>query len=135
MANPVVDNFKGILMHSHDAGDITGGSSGGQITFQLPAVAGSKCRVRVNKAITITSAIITGDIQGSAVIDIWKDSTYPPTVAKTITASAKPTLANQTIVTDSTLTGWTKDFSDGDWLVANVDSASTLNDIQVILTY
>ncbi len=109
----------------------------GQIVFTLPAVAGAKCRIRINKSITITSAIITGDVSGSAVVDIWKDTTanYPPTVDDTITALAKPTLSSQAIVTDSTLTGWTKSFVAGDWLVAKVDSASTLNDIQVILTY
>ena len=108
-----------------------------QIIATLPAVAGAKCRVRIPNSGTIISAIITGDISGSAVVDIWKDTTanYPPLVADTITASAKPTLSSQTIVTDSTLTGWTKTLTAGDWLVFSVDSASTLNDINIVLVY
>jgi len=108
-----------------------------QIVATLPAVAGAKCRVRVPMAGTITSAIITGDISGSAVVDIWKDTTanYPPSVADTITASAKPTLSTQSLVTDSTLTGWTKTLTTGDWLVFSVDSCDVLSDIQVTLIY
>jgi hypothetical protein len=138
MADPTFDEIQGKpFMHDHVAGDITDLSTSGQIQFVLPAVAGSQSRVRIPYSITITSAIIVSDISGSAVVDIWKDTyaNYPPTVADTITASAKPTLTSAIKATDSTLTGWTKTFTAGDWLIANVDSASTANEIIVILTY
>jgi hypothetical protein len=57
---------------------------------------------------------------------ITGNSNFPPTVADTITASAKPTLSSAQKSTDSTLTGWTKTLSAGDYILANVDSASTL---------
>ena len=111
----------------------------GGIIFILPGIAGSQAIVRVPKDLTITAMFIVADISGSAVVDIWKDTyaNYPPTVADTIIGGGgtKPTLSSAIKNTDSTLTGWTKTFSEGDWLIANVDSASTCNEIIVILTY
>ena len=108
-----------------------------QILAGISAVAGQQVTVRLPMAGTITSAIIAWDVSGSAVVDIWLDTyaNYPPTVADTITASAKPTLTSEIKATDSTLTGWTKTFNAGDWMIFNVDSASTLDKVFVVLTY
>ena len=83
---------------------------------------------------TITASYITGHsstgaaTSGSAVVDIWKDTNanYPPTVADTITASAKPTLSSANKSVDTTLTGWTTAITAGDWLVFKLDSISTV---------
>ncbi|NPU89977.1 MAG: hypothetical protein HPY87_08895 [Fervidobacterium sp.] len=74
------------------------------------------------------SYYIAADTTGSIVIDIWKDThaNFPPTVADSITASAKPTLSSARTSYDTTLSGWTKTFNKGDWLLFNVDSASTV---------
>lgn len=84
---------------------------------------------------TITQATIVADQSGSIVVDIWKDSyaNYPPTVADTITASAKPTLSAAIKAQDSTLTGWTTSISAGDFLGFNVDSASTVTLVTISL--
>jgi hypothetical protein len=86
-------------------------------------------------AVTVlsTDAAVTS---GSIVIDIWKDTyaNYPPTVADTITASAKPTLASATKARDTTLTGWTTAISAGDILGFKVDSASLVLKVLVSLT-
>lgn len=73
---------------------------------------------------------------GNIVFDIWKDTytNYPPTVADTITASAKPTLSGVNKNTDSTLTGWTTGITAGDVLGFNVDSASTVTRVTLQLT-
>jgi hypothetical protein len=77
---------------------------------------------------------------GSIVIDIWKDSyaNYPPTVADTITASAKPTITSAIKSQDAVLTGWTTTITAGDILAFNVDSVTALKrvrvDLQVTLT-
>jgi hypothetical protein len=73
---------------------------------------------------------------GSCVIDIWKDTyaNYPPTVADTITASAKPTISAASKYEDATLTGWTKTLNAGDVLAFKLDSTSTFTAIQVMLT-
>lgn len=75
---------------------------------------------------TINSHTSLADQSGSAVVDVWKDSyaNYPPTDADSITASAPITLSAATKATDSTLTGWTKTFSEGDIYYFNVDSCS-----------
>jgi hypothetical protein len=67
---------------------------------------------------TFTSWTLLADVAGSIVIDLWLEQyvDYPPTVADTITASAKPTLSSASKATSSTLTGWTTAFTAGDVL-------------------
>lgn len=74
---------------------------------------------------------------GDIVVDIWKDTyaNYPPTVADTITAAAKPTLSAANKNEDSTLAGWTTSFSAGDILGFNVDSVSTVTRVSLTLEY
>ena len=88
---------------------------------------GSKFGLRIPFACTIVSASCGLDQSGSIVIDVWKDTqaNYPPTDADSITASAPITISSATKSEDTTLTGWTKTISAGDWLFFNVDSIST----------
>lgn len=92
--------------------------------------------VQVPFACTITSATLLADQTGSIVIDIWKDSyaNFPPTVADTICASAKPTISSGVKSTDSTLTGWTKTIAAGDILYFNVDSVTSIQTVTLTLT-
>ena len=73
---------------------------------------------------------------GSIVIDVWKDvrANYPPTVADTITASAKPTLSSATNSASTTLTGWTTAVAAGDVFGFKVDSATTVTRVVLTLT-
>ena len=77
---------------------------------------------------TIAKWTLLGDQSGSIVIDLWLDSyaNFAPTVADTITASAKPTISTATKGQSSTLTGWTTTFSAGAILRVNVDSIASL---------
>jgi len=77
---------------------------------------------------TITEWTLLADQSGSIVIDIWKDTyaNYPPVVADTITASAKPTISAAAKGQSSTLTGWTTAIAAGSTLRFNVDSITTL---------
>lgn len=97
---------------------------------------GVKGDVEIPFACTITAARLFADQSGSIVVDIWKDTyaNYPPTVADTITASAKPTLSSATKSEDTTLTGWTTSITAGNTLRFNVDSASTVTRVTVSLT-
>lgn len=91
--------------------------------------------VRVPFACTIIGWVLTADQSGSLVIDIWKDiyANFPPTVADTITASAKPTLSSAIKNSSSTLTGWTTTISEGDYLFINVDSCTTCREATLSL--
>lgn len=91
--------------------------------------------MQVPFACTITGVALLADQSGSIVVDIWKDTyaNYPPTVADTITASAKPTLSSATKYTDTTLTGWTTALAAGDILRFNLDSISTITRLAIIL--
>ena len=101
---------------------------------------GIKGFLRVDFDCTITKATIlstdAASTAGSIVIDVWKDTyaNYPPTVADTITASAKPTLSSANKSEDSTLTGWTTGISAGDVLGFKVDSATTVTRVILELT-
>lgn len=85
---------------------------------------------------TITQWTLLADQTGSIVVDIWKDSyaNFPPTVADSITASAKPTISSGVKGQSSTLTGWTTTFNAGDILRIHIDSATSIQRITVFLT-
>ena len=89
---------------------------------------GVKGDLYIPDAFTITGVALLADQSGSIVVDLWVDTyaNYPPTVADTITASAKPTLSSATKTKDTTLTGWTTSIGSDRTLRVNVDSASTV---------
>lgn len=86
-------------------------------------------------ACTITEWTLLADQTGSIVVDIWKDTyaNYPPTVADTITGSAKPTISSAVKGQSSTLTGWTTTIAAGDTLRFNVDSVSLVTRVTLSL--
>lgn len=96
---------------------------------------GTKGYIEVPYNATINRVTMLADQSGSCVVDVWKDTyaNYPPTVADTITASAKPTITTAIKSQDSTLTGWTTSITAGDVLGFNVDSCSTITRLHLIL--
>lgn len=83
----------------------------------------------------ISGCKLVSNAAGSCVIDIWKVplASVPPSSANTICGGAKPTLSSsQKSIT--TITAWNKTVSAGDILYFNVDSASTLKQVTVMLT-
>lgn len=97
---------------------------------------GVKGDIEIPFAGTITVNRLFADQTGSIVIDLWKDTyaNFPPTVADTITASAKPTLSSAQKSEDSTLTGWTTSVTAGDIIRVNVDSITTCTRVTLSLT-
>lgn len=83
----------------------------------------------------IQSVALFADQSGDVVVDFWVDTyaNFPPTVADTITASAKPTLSSAQKYQDSTLTGWTKTILAGSVLAFNVDSVSDIERLSIML--
>lgn len=96
---------------------------------------GVKLDVVVDFGCTILSATLLADQTGSIVVDIWKDSynNYPPTAADSITAAAKPTLSSAIKSQDNALTGWNTTIGAGEVLRFNVDSATTVQRVTLIL--
>jgi hypothetical protein len=86
-------------------------------------------------ACTITGVTMLADQTGSAVVDIWKQAygSYPPLVANSITAAAKPTISGAIKSQDTTLTGWTTAIAAGDILRFNLDSISSITRLQIAL--
>lgn len=134
------------LMYSKDDGGVEtalgggGGSSVRTVSVQFGGPGGSISAsdtvwVRVPYTGTITKVSLLADATGSIVIDVWKDTyaNYPPTVADTIAAAAKPTLSSANKSEDSTLTGWTTAVTAGDVLKFNVDSVSGLTQVSLLL--
>lgn len=86
---------------------------------------------------TIIRWTIEADQSGSMVWDIWKkafSANSPPTVANTITASAKPTLTTAQSATGTSLTGWTTAVTAGDTFRFNLDSVTTCTRAVLTLT-
>jgi hypothetical protein len=96
---------------------------------------GIKGDIRIPFTGTITGVYLLADQSGSIVVDLWKDTqaNFPPTVADTITASAKPTLSSATNSSDTTLTGWTVAVTAGDVIRVNVDSCATCTRVSLAL--
>jgi len=96
---------------------------------------GQKGHVKIPFACTINQADLYADQTGSVVVDIWKDTyaNFPPTVADTITAAAKPTLSATQKYQDATLTGWTTSIAAGDILAYNIDSVATITRLTITL--
>ncbi len=67
---------------------------------------GTKSYVRVPYAGTIVSWMIVADVACTCVLDVWKLNATLPTVANTITGSAKPSLNASSTIASSVLTGW-----------------------------
>ena len=102
-----------------------------------PAViaTGLKGYLEVPFACTILGVTLLADVSGSIVVDIWKDTfaNFPPVVADTITAAAKPTITAALKSQDGTLTGWTTAIAAGDILAFNVDSVATIKKVTLSL--
>jgi hypothetical protein len=96
---------------------------------------GIKGDLEIPFACTIEAVTLLADQSGSIVVDIWKDTyaNFPPTVADTITASAKPTLSSANKSQNTTLTGWTTTVNAGDIIRFNVDSATTVQRVTLSL--
>lgn len=110
---------------------ITLGLDGGGSTITT----GIKSDVYVPYSGTIQSVTLLADQSGSIVVDIWKAAyaSFPPTVANTITASALPTITSAVKNQNTTLTGWTTTINAGDTLRFNVNSATSITKLNMVL--
>ena len=97
---------------------------------------GQKGHLEIPFDCTITQIAMLADQSGSIVVDIWKDTyaNFPPTVADTIVASAKPTITTAVKSQDLTLTGWTTAIAAGDILAFTVDSVTSIQRLTLALT-
>lgn len=84
---------------------------------------------------TILDWTLLADQSGSCVIDVWKDSyaNFPPTVEDTITGTEKPTLSSSNKNQNTNLTTWTTAINAGDTIAFNVDSASLVTRVHLII--
>lgn len=82
---------------------------------------------------TITAWDVVADQSGSAVIDVWKANAAVPTVANTITASAKPTISSAQSAFAGAITGWTTAVSAGDVFAFHLDSATTVTSVTLTI--
>jgi hypothetical protein len=101
----------------------------------LAITTGIKGDITIPFAGVIDQWTLLADASGSIVVDVWKDTyaNYPPTVADSITASAKPTITSTTKGQSSTLTGWTTTVAAGSTLRFNVDSCTNITRVTLSL--
>jgi len=103
---------------------ITAITTGVKIAFQVPVT----CEVEGWEIVAPLQS-------GSIVVDVWKDTyaNFPPTVADTIAGSEKPTLSSAQKGQDASLSTWTTALTKNDWLLFNVESATTVTMVIVSL--
>jgi len=72
---------------------------------------------------------------GSVKIDLWvlPYASYPPTNANSICGANEPLINNAQSAQDTTLSGWSPRLSAGDCIIANVDSATTIERVMLHL--
>ena len=92
----------------------------------LPLTTGQKGYVRIPYNATITEWAIISKEVGSLQFDVWKLNAAKPTIANSITGSAKPILSNIDFASSNTLTGWNTNVISGDIIGWNVDSVATI---------
>jgi hypothetical protein len=85
---------------------------------------------------SITSVRLFAEVAGSIEIDIWKDTydNYDPTVSQvgdSIVNITPPTLVSAFKSQNTTLDGWTTNFTKGDIFYFNVNSADTLTRVTI----
>jgi hypothetical protein len=76
---------------------------------------------------------IVSDVVGSIEIDIWRANGTIPTVSDSIVGGNYIELITQQINSDTTLTGWTTNLIAGDILKFNVNSATLVTQITIVL--
>lgn len=74
----------------------------------------------------ITEWFLTGDPSGSLVVDIWRAQGAIPTGSNSVTGTAKPTLASQSLASSRSLTGWSRSFGQGATFGFEVESVSSV---------
>jgi hypothetical protein len=84
---------------------------------------------------TLTGVELEADLEGSIVVDIWKNvyDNFPPTVTDSITDANKPTISVGIKYQDLTLTGWNYEVTKGDILAFNIESVATITRITITL--
>lgn len=106
-----------------------------QIITGSPITTGIKLDFLVPFSCVIQQWTLLADQVGSIQIDIWKDTfaNFPPTVADTITDSAKPILSSAVKAQSTAVSGWITAITAGDILRYNVDSVATVTRVAVCL--
>lgn len=117
--------------HHTDLANITFIIDGGGEAITI----GEKGHLSIPFACTISQVTMEADVEGSIVVDIWKDDYehFPPDNDDSITASAPPTISSAQKSLDATLAGWTKSIAAGDILAYNVDSCATIERVTISL--
>jgi hypothetical protein len=99
---------------------------------------GAKGRKTVSFNGTIVGWRLVADQSTTTTVDVWKANLAIPTVANTITGTAKPALTAAQLAGSTTLTGWTTSVADGDVFILNVDSNNNANyiclELDIVLT-
>lgn len=114
------------------------------VNITLTQTSGSSLDVGVwidahfDNAYTLAAVGLYANASGSVVVDLWKDieANFPPTVADTMIGGGgtKPTLSSAVFNSSVSLAGWAStSFAAGDVLRVNVDSASSITRLLIVL--
>ena len=98
---------------------------------------GAKMTFEVPFTLTLTSVTVASDVTTTTVIDLWKctyanyDVSTHPVDADSVTSASPITISAAKKATDTSLSGWTKAWTQGDWVLPNVDSNSAATKLSI----
>lgn len=115
----------------------TPGEIAGQIGFGIsneggPITAGLKRIIRITEETEITGWVLSADVAGDAVIDLWASSGYPPTISDSITGATPPTLTAQTNAA-GVVADWITTIPADTWLAFVVNAGATVARLDLTL--
>lgn len=92
---------------------------------------------RVPFPVRILDCTLLSTYSGSVSVDLYRDTyaNFPPTPTDSVTASSPPTITSGIKYEDTALAGWTTDWDQGDTIRFNVESASALKQVSILLRY
>lgn len=101
-----------------------------------PVAAGKFEWYRVPFQGVLVGYMLTANVPTTCVLDVWKtvSSLFPPTIADTITASDKPSLANDIESIDNDISTWEVAVAKNDIIMAYVESNDVATKLNLSLT-
>ena len=117
-----------------DGSSLATGFSDIEVIFasSTAVLADQQADIVVSYACTIVKAYIRStDGIGTATVDVWIDTTYPPTDADSVTASAPLDMQGDDEYNDTTLTGWTTAIAADSTIRFNTDVTDTTKQFTV----
>lgn len=119
-----------------DGNPVVGESSGGGTVTPVPAGTALNVQLSSGQHVPVVMPFdgeinawtLISDVAGSVEVDVWRSSysAAPPDINDSIVGGNGPSLSSDQVARNSTLTGWTVEFSEGDVIMVAAGTMTTM---------